>query len=63
VFGEAPGSGFVVSGPAEALASLGAEVLGEVGGDALQVRAGDLEITATLAELREAHAALAPLFP
>jgi phosphoribosylformylglycinamidine synthase subunit PurL len=63
LFGEAPGTGFVVSGPADALASLGAEVLGEVGGDTLELRAGDLEITATLAELREAHRALAPLFP
>ena len=38
--------------------------LGTVGGDALDVTAGDdVHITVTLAQLREAHAALAPLFP
>ena len=63
LFGEAPGTGFVVSGPAEALASLGAVVLGEVGGDALELRAGELAVSASLAELREAYRAYAPLFP
>ena len=63
LFGEAPGRGFVVSGPREALESLGAEVIGEVGGDALEVRAGDIALRATLAELREAHGSLAALFP
>ena len=55
--------GFVVSGPAEALEALGAEVLGEVGGDGLTLTAGDVAISATLAELREAHGSFAALFP
>ncbi len=67
LFGESPGSGFVVSGCVEALARLAEHVpmhvLGTVGGDALDVSAGDARIVATLDELREAHAALAPLFP
>jgi phosphoribosylformylglycinamidine synthase subunit PurL len=63
LFGEAPGTGFVVSGRREALESLGAEVLGEVGGDVLEIRAGDVALSATLAELREAHGSYAPLFP
>ena len=66
LFGEAPG-GFVVSGTDEALRKLGARVeldaFGRVGGDALEVVAGGERIVASLAELREAHAALAPLFP
>ena len=68
LFGEAPGAGFVVSGPREALDSLAQhvalDVLGTVGGDALDVTAGDeVHITATLAQLRVAHGALAALFP
>ena len=68
LFGESPGRGFVVSGSAHALDRLAQHVavdrLGTVGGDALDVTAGDdVHITATLAQLREAHAALAPLFP
>jgi phosphoribosylformylglycinamidine synthase II len=67
LFGESPGSGFVVSGSVEALARLGehvrVHVMGTVGGDKLDVAAGDARIVATLDELREAHAALAPLFP
>ena len=68
LFGEAPGSGFVVSGPREALDSLAQhvalDVLGSVGGDALDVMAGDeVHITATLAQLRAAHGAIAALFP
>jgi phosphoribosylformylglycinamidine (FGAM) synthase-like enzyme len=62
LFGEGAG-GFVVSGPADALQRLAeradVRVIGTVGGDALV--AGD--VRATLAELREAHGALAPLFP
>jgi phosphoribosylformylglycinamidine synthase len=65
LFGEGPG-GFVVSGPEDALRRLGErvplEVLGRVGGDALDVTAGAERITCPLAELREAHGALAPLF-
>jgi phosphoribosylformylglycinamidine synthase len=67
LFGESPGSGFVVSGSAEALTRLGervrVHVMGTVGGETLDIAAGDARILATLDELREAHAALAPLFP
>jgi len=66
LFGESPGSGFVVSGSADALARLGEcvalVVLGSVGGNALEVVAGDARITASLEDLRTAHGALAPLF-
>jgi phosphoribosylformylglycinamidine synthase II len=66
LFGESPGAGFVVSGTEEALRALGERVglaiFGTVGGDALDVTSGDTRIVATLAELREAHGALAPLF-
>jgi phosphoribosylformylglycinamidine synthase len=68
LFGESPGSGFVVSGTREALGRLARrvalDVLGTVGGEALDVTSADgVRITATLAELRQAHGALAPLFP
>jgi phosphoribosylformylglycinamidine synthase subunit PurL len=61
LFGERRG-GWVVSGPREALEALAlpVAVLGTVGGEALTLGAG---VTWTLAELRTAHAALAPLFP
>jgi len=63
LFGECPGRGFVVSGPREALRALAGRtevvLLGEVGGDALA--ADGLHVP--LAELREAWAALGPLFP
>jgi phosphoribosylformylglycinamidine synthase len=66
LFGEGPG-GFVVSGSREALDALSAEVpldvLGTVGGDALDVTVAGEGFTATLEDLRSAHAALAPLFP
>ena len=66
LFGESPGAGFVVSGSEPALRSLAEridlDVFGAVGGDALDVTSGDARISATLDELREAHAALAPLF-
>ncbi|HEU4976192.1 MAG TPA: phosphoribosylformylglycinamidine synthase subunit PurL [Baekduia sp.] len=66
LFGERPG-GFVVSGPREALDRLGerapVELVGTVGGDALEVAVGSLGERWALAELREAHGALAPLFP
>ncbi|MDX6720209.1 MAG: phosphoribosylformylglycinamidine synthase subunit PurL, partial [Solirubrobacteraceae bacterium] len=67
LFGEAPGAGFAVSGTHEALRELGElvdlEVLGTVGGDTLDVASDDDRIVATLDELREAHGALALLFP
>ena len=62
LFGEGPG-GFVVSGGEGALRRLGerveARLIGRVGGDALDA-AG---FSVPLAELREAHRALAALFP
>ena len=64
LFGEAPGTAFVVSGDREALDRLEARThlveLGRVGGDALAV--GE-DLAVPLAELREAHAALGSLFP
>ena len=66
LFGESPGCGFVVSGPAEALRALGEHVdarrLGTVGGDVLRVSYAGGECATTLEELRAAHAALARLF-
>ncbi len=66
LFGESPGAGFVVSGTASALAALGermeVDIFGAVGGEALDVRSGETHVTATLAELRAAHSALAALF-
>jgi phosphoribosylformylglycinamidine synthase len=66
LFGERPG-GFVVSGSHEALERLGervpVDVFGTVGGDTLQIAIADLGERWTLAELREASGALAPLFP
>jgi phosphoribosylformylglycinamidine synthase subunit PurL len=51
-FGEAPGRGFIVSGPREALA--GFVVIGEVGGEALTIE-GLLEVA--VSELRDAREA------
>jgi phosphoribosylformylglycinamidine (FGAM) synthase-like enzyme len=66
LFGERPG-GFVVSGPREALDRLGeqvpVEVVGAVGGEHVQIAVADLTERWSLADLREASAALAPLFP
>jgi phosphoribosylformylglycinamidine synthase len=66
LFGERPG-GFVLSGPRAALEELSGrlalDVFGTVGGDALQISAGGEPARWTLAELREAHGALARLFP
>jgi phosphoribosylformylglycinamidine synthase II len=55
LFGEAPG-GFIVSGPAD---SLPGRIVGAVGGDRLRI-GGAIDLP--LAQLREAHAALAALF-
>ncbi|HSD80829.1 MAG TPA: AIR synthase-related protein, partial [Solirubrobacteraceae bacterium] len=64
LFGE-DACGFVVSGPRAALERLGeripVDVLGTVGGDALELRGAGQRWT--LDELRTAHRALAPLFP
>ncbi|HWI74592.1 MAG TPA: AIR synthase-related protein, partial [Baekduia sp.] len=66
LFGERPG-GFVVSGPREALERLGDEtpvaIFGTVGGGHLEIAVSDLSERWSLAELREANGALAPLFP
>ncbi|MEJ7798379.1 MAG: phosphoribosylformylglycinamidine synthase subunit PurL, partial [Solirubrobacteraceae bacterium] len=66
LFGESPGAGFVVSGPADALRQLGErvalEILGAVGGEVLDVCAGGERISVSLDELGVAHGALAALF-
>jgi phosphoribosylformylglycinamidine synthase II len=66
LFGERPG-GFVISGPREVLERLGeripVDVFGTVGGDRLEIAISDLGESWSLAELREASSALAPLFP
>jgi phosphoribosylformylglycinamidine (FGAM) synthase-like enzyme len=66
LFGEGPG-GFVVSGGEEELRALGerapVRMIGTVGGDALRIALpGEMTVSATLAELQEAHGALAELF-
>jgi phosphoribosylformylglycinamidine synthase len=65
LFGEAPG-GFLVSGTPNGVSSLGrrtpVHVIGNVGGDSLQVGIGDLTLSVTLVELAQAHGALAELF-
>ncbi len=70
LFGEGSG-GFVVSGAEQALQALGAStpvrMLGSVVGDVLQIEGpprarGAMPISSTLAELAEAHGALAELF-
>ncbi len=60
LFGEGPG-GFVVSGPPDGLARLGATVIGQVGGDALRIDAGDAQIVLSLEQCRAAHASLGAL--
>jgi phosphoribosylformylglycinamidine synthase len=66
LFGERP-AGFVVSGPREALEALGRtvalRVVGTVGGDALALTIGGESERWELAELRDAHGALARFFP
>jgi phosphoribosylformylglycinamidine synthase len=67
LFGEHPGGGFVVSGPREALDELARrvplDVFGTVGGDSLRITIAGDALEVPLAELREAHGALAALFP
>ena len=66
LFGERP-AGFVLSGPREVLddlaGSLPLDVFGTVGGDALELTIAGETSRWALAELREAHGALARLFP
>ncbi len=65
LFGEGPG-GFLVSGIATGVRALGrrtrVRVIGTVRPDVLDIRLGDVSLSATLAELTEAHGALAELF-
>lgn len=65
LFGEAPG-GFVVTGSAEALATLAdtapVTVIGTVGGTTLDVRCGDEHAQVALDTMTDAHAALGRLF-
>jgi phosphoribosylformylglycinamidine synthase len=65
LFGEAPG-GFIVSGIPTGVRALGrrtrVRVIGTVCADALRIDLGELSLTATLAELTEAHGALAEFF-
>jgi phosphoribosylformylglycinamidine synthase len=67
LFGESPGAGFVISGGEDALRRLAehvaVDVVGTVGGSALDVSGAGARIVATLDELRAAHGALAALFP
>jgi phosphoribosylformylglycinamidine synthase subunit PurL len=66
LFGERP-AGFVLSGPRDALEALGhavaLDVFGTVGGDALELTIAGETSRWALAELREAHGALARFFP
>ncbi len=66
LFGEGPG-GFIVSGASDALEELAAraplQMLGTVEGSWLTISTDAGTLSATLAELAEAHGALAELFP
>jgi phosphoribosylformylglycinamidine synthase II len=66
LFGERP-VGFVLSGPRDALDALGRsvplDVLGTVGGDALELTVAGETSRWALGELREAHGALGRFFP
>ena len=66
LFGEGPG-GFIVSAPRDALAELAKRaplrMLGTVEGNGLTISTDAGTLSATLAELAEAHGALAELFP
>jgi phosphoribosylformylglycinamidine synthase subunit PurL len=61
LFGEGPG-GFLLSGDREALESLGATPLGEVGGTTIEVAAGDRSFTLPLASAISAWLSLATRF-
>jgi phosphoribosylformylglycinamidine synthase subunit PurL len=57
LFGEGPG-GFLVSGDQATLEELGAALLGEVGGEAIEIAAGDRSLAVSLAEARDAWQSL-----
>jgi phosphoribosylformylglycinamidine synthase len=65
LFGEAPG-GFIVSGLPSGVRALGrrttVRVIGTVRAEEMRIDLGGLSLSATLAELRDAHGALAELF-
>ncbi len=65
LFGEGPG-GFLLSGKEASLRQLGERVpvrlIGVVGGERLEARAGEATVAVTLGELARAHGALARLF-
>ncbi len=67
LFGEGPGTGFVVSGSEDELRRLAQQVpldiVGTVGGDALTLTAGEVRVVVSLTDLSAANAALATLFP
>jgi phosphoribosylformylglycinamidine synthase subunit PurL len=57
LFGEGPG-GFVVSGERAKLEELGATLLGQVGGEAIEIAAGDRSLTLSLADAESAWRSL-----
>ncbi len=57
LFGEGTG-GFLLSGERAALAALGAIVIGEVGGETIEVAAGDRSLTVSLADAERAWRSL-----
>jgi len=57
LFGEGPG-GFLVSGDRAQLEALGATLLGEVGGEAVEIAAGDRSIAVSLSEAERAWRSL-----
>jgi phosphoribosylformylglycinamidine synthase len=57
LFGEGPG-GFLVSGKRATLEELGATLLGEVGGKAIEIAAGDRSLTVSLADAESAWRSL-----
>jgi phosphoribosylformylglycinamidine synthase len=57
LFGEGPG-GFLVSGERATLEELGATLLGEVGGEAVEIAAGDRSLTVSLADAESAWRSL-----
>jgi phosphoribosylformylglycinamidine synthase len=59
LFGEGSG-GFVVSGPREALEQVGAKLIGEVGGDSIEIAAGEHRIVMPLEEAGRAWRSLSP---
>jgi phosphoribosylformylglycinamidine synthase len=58
LFGEGPG-GFVLSGDAGVLEALGAVLLGKIGGQEIEIAAGDRSLTLPLAEAERAWRSLA----